>query len=386
MKTPYRSQLPIHPQPFRQPSRIRRRKPKPALFMRRLRGLFFASVVATAGFALLQPSASFGNPSRGSTVTLDRAVGLQPSPEMTATRQGEVGDRAVVMFEEDVEGVPFSLIRILGRNLWGWVPSDRLNADSLVAAQPNAQRLEAQPSGQLLEIETTGDDRISYNPNVTNPSTPSVAPFSVSSEAINYFLQVAMGSEWGSSGGVVRKWSGPVRIGVIGNPTREDEQTLNTVIAELNDLIEDDRVTVTRDDRNPNVVMRFVPEAQFRSVEPNYVPRNLGFFWLQWNNQSISNARILVSTTGVTQRERSHLIREELTQVMGLMRDSYDYPDSIFYQRWTDVNEYADIDREVIRLLYQPTITFGMSQQQVTAEIARLRGGNVAAQPARTWR
>lgn len=376
MKTPYRSQLPIRPQSFRQPLQARRRKPKPVPFVRRIKGLFFASLVVSAGIAMLQPAASLGNPSPRSPVTLDTAVGLQPSPEMTATRQSAAGDRAVVIYEENVDGVPFSLIRIVGRNLWGWVPSDRLNSPSVAA----------QPSGQLLEFETTGEERLSYNPRAVNPPTPSVAPFSVSSEAVDYFLEIAMGSEWGSSGSVVRKWTGPVRIGVQGNPTREDEQTLNAVISELNDLIEDDRVTISRDDRNPNVLIRFVPESQFRSVEPNYVPRNLGFFWLQWNNQSISNARILISTTGVTQQERSHLIREELTQTMGLMRDSYDYPDSIFYQRWTDVTEYAEIDREVIRLLYQPTINFGMSQRDVSAEIARLRSGTVATQPSRSQR
>lgn len=369
------SQLPTRSRSCRQ-SHSHRRNAKPVPFARRLKGLFFASLVASTGLALMHPAASLGNPSPGSSVTLDSALELQPSPEMTATHQGEVGDRAVVVHEETVEGVPFSLIRILERNLWGWVPSDRLDANSIAAA----------PNEQLLEVETTGDDRISYNPNVTNPSTPGTAPFSVSSEAVDYFLEIAMGSEWGSSGNVVRKWTGPVRIGVQGNPTREDEQALNDVIAELNTLIEDDRVTLTLDNRNPNVLVRFVPESQFRSIEPNYRPRNLGFFWLEWNNQSIANARILISTTGVTQQERSHLIREELTQVMGLMRDSYNYADSIFYQRWTDVTEYAAIDREVIRLLYQPTITFGMSQREVSAEIARLRSGPVAAQPSRSQR
>ncbi|MEO1209603.1 MAG: DUF2927 domain-containing protein [Cyanobacteria bacterium J06638_20] len=354
----------------------RRRKTKPVPFILRLKGLFFASMVASAGLALLNPSASLGNPSPGSSITLQSAIELQPGPNQAANRRGEAGDRAVVFSEATVEGVPFSIIRIPERGLWGWVPSDRLTEHSVAVA----------PSGQLLEFETTSDDRISYNPDVTNPSTPSPAPLSVSSDAVDYFLQIAMGSEWGSSGGVVRKWTGPVRIGVQGNPTYEDEQTLNAVISELNRLIEDDRVTLTLDNRNPNVVIRFVPESQFRSIEPNYRPRNLGFFWLEWNSQSISNARILISTTGVTQQERSHLIREELTQVMGLMRDSYDYADSIFYQRWTDVTEYAAIDREVIQLLYQPTITFGMSPREVSAEIARLRNEAGATQASRSQR
>lgn len=368
---------PLRPRAFRQ-ANSRRRKTKPVPFVRRLKGLFFASMVASAGLALLHPSASLGNPSPGSSVQLNATLDLQAMPGVDNIRSAsaQAGDHGEILYEDSVNGEAWYYIRLTNRSGRGWVPSDRLN-DHLVAAAP---------SGQLLDFETTSDDRISYNPDVANPSTPSAAPLSVSSDAVDYFLQIAMGSEWGSSGGVVRKWNGPVRIGVQGNPTRQDEQTLNAVISELNRLIEDDRVTLTLDNQNPNVVIRFVPESQFRSIEPNYRPRNLGFFWLEWNNQSISNARILISTTGVTQQERSHLIREELTQVMGLMRDSYDYADSIFYQRWTDVTEYAAIDREVIQLLYQPTITFGMSPREVSAEIARLRNEPVATQTSRSQR
>jgi hypothetical protein len=47
-----------------------------------------------------------------------------------------------------------------------------------------------------------------------------------------------------------------------------------------------------------------------------------------------------------------HLLREELTQSLGLINDTYDYPESIFYQGWTETTEYAPIDRELIQMLY----------------------------------
>ena len=47
-----------------------------------------------------------------------------------------------------------------------------------------------------------------------------------------------------------------------------------------------------------------------------------------------------------------HLLREELTQSLGLFNDSWDYPESIFYQCWTTTTEYAPIDRELIDMLY----------------------------------
>ena len=51
-------------------------------------------------------------------------------------------------------------------------------------------------------------------------------------------------------------------------------------------------------------------------------------------------------------QEQKHLLREELTQSLGLFNDSYKYPESIFYQDWTTTTEYAQIDRELIDMLY----------------------------------
>jgi hypothetical protein len=50
--------------------------------------------------------------------------------------------------------------------------------------------------------------------------------------------------------------------------------------------------------------------------------------------------------------EQKHLLREELTQSLGLVNDSWKYKNSIFYQGWTTTTEYSDIDRELIDILY----------------------------------
>jgi hypothetical protein len=80
----------------------------------------------------------------------------------------------------------------------------------------------------------------------------------------------------------------------------------------------------------------------------------------------IHQARILITTEGISQTERNHLIREEVTQaISGCMKDSDDYADSIFYQAWTQTAELSSLDREVIRLMYRPDIQPGMDRDQV---------------------
>ena len=53
-----------------------------------------------------------------------------------------------------------------------------------------------------------------------------------------------------------------------------------------------------------------------------------------------------------------------------MMNDSYEYKDSIFYQDWTDTVSYSDIDRVVIRILYDPRIKLGMTMDEVDDVIA----------------
>ncbi len=74
---------------------------------------------------------------------------------------------------------------------------------------------------------------------------------------------------------------------------------------------------------------------------------------------------ILISKTGLTQKERDHIIREELTQSLGLMRDSSKYENSIFFSGWTDVIRYAPIDEVIIEMLYRPDVKAGMTRNEV---------------------
>lgn len=185
-----------------------------------------------------------------------------------------------------------------------------------------------------------------------------------SNEAIAYFLDIALGTEYGNADPVIRKWQGSINIQVKGSPTFEDEQTLQAVVAELQQLT---GLTITLDSADPNMTLYFVPESEFSDYDPNYIPINLGFAWIGWNSHDvIHQARILITTEGISQTERNHLIREEVTQaISGCMKDSDDYADSIFYQAWTQTTEFSSLDRDVIRLMYRPDIQPGMDRDQV---------------------
>lgn len=180
-----------------------------------------------------------------------------------------------------------------------------------------------------------------------------------------YFLEIALGSEFGNHRNRIKKWQNKIRIQVHGEPTSSDLQTLKQIIGELNAIPGIPEIKLH--DQDANITIYFSPEPKFRKIEKNYRSKNMGFFWAWWDplTYEIYRARILISSTGITQQERNHLIREELTQSLGLMNDSNRYPDSIFYQSWTRTTKYADIDKSVIRLLYRSDIQPGMTTTEI---------------------
>jgi len=184
--------------------------------------------------------------------------------------------------------------------------------------------------------------------------------------ALDYFVEVAFGPEFGSGVREIRKWTQDVKIAVHGDPNPEDLAALEDVIADLNEIIGTIEIEIV--ETGQNVDLHFAPEAQFAAIEPNYVPVNMGFFWVWWDGGgSFNSSRILVSTTDLSQAERNHIIREELTQSMGLMNDSFSYEDSMFYQEWTETPAYSDLDELLIAMLYLPQITPGMKPEEALA-------------------
>jgi len=285
--------------------------------------------------------------------------------------QMQVGDRAEVLDQSQAnDGSTWYFVRFSGTRQQGWIRSDQLTVGNVAITTPQASPSRSSQAPLPAQVSSSQPSNPVTRPVNVPTRTAAVSRNASAQEAMDYFLEIALGSEWGNDSGTVRRWTQDLRIQVLGAPTQADLDTLVAVVSELNQLTNGEvSLQFVRD--NPNVQVYFVPERDFSRYEPNYVPRNMGFFWTRSNGSGIYNARILISTTDINQTERSHLIREELTQSMGLMRDSYRYDDSIFQQRWTRVTEYSDIDRAVIQLLYRPDIRPGMTRSQVLSQLGR---------------
>ena len=185
-----------------------------------------------------------------------------------------------------------------------------------------------------------------------------------------YFKEVALGFEFGSASRVTRKWRSPLRIFVGGQPTTDILDELDPVIEEINALTLDGfQIQLTQDSSASNFYIYFGSGAAYGKLYPgiaHLTDGNWGLFSVFFNGlDEIYQAHMYVDIFRADLPAQRHLLREELTQSLGLARDSFRYPQSIFQQNWTTTTMYAQIDRHLIQALYHPAMTTGLNCDQV---------------------
>lgn len=189
-------------------------------------------------------------------------------------------------------------------------------------------------------------------------------------ELKSLFVDVAFNPEFGEQNSRIKKWAENVRV-FIKNP----EQTLlveefEKIREEINKLTSSVQMERVEDESEANFIIFFSRQNEYARFEPNaksYLAGNFGFFWTYWNSKNeITRASMYVDIFRTKDAScQKHLLREELTQAMGLMNDTDRYESSIFYSRWTCTSTYSKRDEEVLRLFLSKEIKPGMSLGQV---------------------
>ena len=192
-----------------------------------------------------------------------------------------------------------------------------------------------------------------------------------SQASIQYFQEIGFGAEFERAEDqhkekLIAKWNTPVAIQISGEYTDADYQEVEKIAKELSQLTGLSVSLTTTNSFNSKVI--FTDQDYFQNHCSIYNPSlpQSGFFCLQWNDyREITSSTILIHSELRDQNIRNHLIREELTQSFGIMKDSYTYKDSIFQQdSSTSPTQYATIDKEIIRLLYDKRVQPGMNKEQ----------------------
>jgi hypothetical protein len=187
---------------------------------------------------------------------------------------------------------------------------------------------------------------------------------------IDYFKDVALGFEFGNASRITRKWNSEVNIYIGGEANDELTNELEKIKTEINELATDGfKVNIVNNSSQSNYYIFFGNGDDYAQLYPsqaNLVDSNWGLFSVYWNSQNqLKSGHMYVDINRANLAEQKHLLREELTQSLGLARDSQEYPESIFQSAWTNTTNYALIDSDLIRLLYHPDMSIGLTKAQV---------------------
>ncbi|HKZ37674.1 MAG TPA: DUF2927 domain-containing protein [Chryseolinea sp.] len=186
---------------------------------------------------------------------------------------------------------------------------------------------------------------------------------------IDYFSEIALGFEFGGDMEVTRKWTSQMKIFVGGTKNPDLMNELQEIVTEINALATDGfNITMVTDTLQSNFYIFLGTGSRYASIFPSQaglVADNWGLFSVFWTDNQLYQGFMYVDLIRANSVEQRHLLREELTQSLGLAKDSPLYEESIFQSRFTETNEYADIDKDLIRLLYHPNMQVGLNKEQV---------------------
>jgi hypothetical protein len=91
-------------------------------------------------------------------------------------------------------------------------------------------------------------------------------------------------------------------------------------------------------------------------VEPHWKIKNCdGFFLNKSNNKTgtIKSSVIFINLpNNQSTLDTKETVREEITQGIGFYNDTWDYPNSCFYQGSNQILEYSELDIKLIKHLY----------------------------------
>jgi hypothetical protein len=149
------------------------------------------------------------------------------------------------------------------------------------------------------------------------------------------------------------KWEKDVKIYVSGYRPDYMMSELDDIVSELNDLINPIDLEIVSSESEANTFIFLGSDSDFKEtysfLKNKDLSRTAGYFTIK-----PENAYLYVNMDkldGDVEAQKS-VLREELTQSLGLCNDSWEYPNSIFYQGWSTNTEYSDLDKEIIQMLY----------------------------------
>ena len=221
----------------------------------------------------------------------------------------------------------------------------------------------------------------------TPSEAPELSPFPELTEAekqfwkqaeklLDYYEDVALGSEYGDADGKVHKWKETIELYVAASTEYGKYKDFYTkYIDRLNAIEGFPGIVFTDDAENASLTLKFVSAEELRQEIGAGKYQAYGFARISWYNSSgeIFKGNIyIVSEEDSSEADVKHTLVEETAQATGLMNDSYRYENSIFYQGYSTVDKLSEEDRILLRMHYSEYLRGGIDGAQVREIVTKL--------------
>lgn len=185
-------------------------------------------------------------------------------------------------------------------------------------------------------------------------------------QIVDYFSDVVFSSELDGYVGKVCKWMSPVKYWIYGERNEEDLRLFDGLTEYLNGIEGFPGISEAENPDEANFEIYYTTEENMSNLFENYVPNSWGMasFWWREGTCEIVRARAAIVCDETDQYEKNTVVLEEITQAMGIGDDSYMYPESLYYQRWSQPQTMPYIDRCVLEILYNPMMEAGISEKE----------------------
>nr|WP_299339092.1 DUF2927 domain-containing protein [Allomuricauda sp.] len=193
---------------------------------------------------------------------------------------------------------------------------------------------------------------------------------------IDIFLQIVLNPEFGFQSNGARKWDKDLLV-FLKNPERTSlVNEFNKISNEINELSQEIKIRRVFDESEANFIIFFSDMDSYAKFEPTaseYLYDNLGFFWVRANERFIvESGSMYVDVDRTDEIEcQKHLLREELTQSLGMMNDHNGPKNSIFHRGWNCTTKYSEMDKRIISVFLNNEIKAGMSHSKLQEYLSK---------------
>lgn len=192
-------------------------------------------------------------------------------------------------------------------------------------------------------------------------------------KAAEAMLDCCFDAEYGERYGRLIRWEGPIRIAVRGEYTKEDLSVIEQLIDEIcSRVLTLPPIRFAAEGEEANTVISFVPLQEMSTATEGYREGNEGFVSWSWENYTIRQMKVAIAADCTDRATRSHLIREEFLQGLGVQDDLDSYSDSIFYRPFTQTQELSPVDHLILYCLYHPELRPGMDRNEARQALKKV--------------